>query len=46
MDVTRADRMYDRWGDAVERSLDWAREEEMIDGVVLQVPSWTWSTGA
>jgi len=27
MDVTRADRMYDRWGDAVERSLDWAREE-------------------
>ena len=22
----RADRMYDRWGDAVDRSLDWARE--------------------
>jgi len=27
MDAARADRMYDRWGDAVERSLDWAREE-------------------
>jgi len=23
----RADAMYDRWGEAVERSLDWAREE-------------------
>ncbi|SFS06721.1 glycerol kinase [Halomicrobium zhouii] len=27
MDAARADRLYDRWGDAVERSLDWAREE-------------------
>jgi glycerol kinase len=26
MDSTEADAMYDRWGDAVERSLDWARE--------------------
>jgi glycerol kinase len=24
----QADAMYDRWGDAVERSLDWAEEEE------------------
>jgi len=47
MDVTRADRMYDRWGDAVERSPRLgAGGGEMIDGVVLQVPSWTWSTGA
>jgi glycerol kinase len=28
MDASRADSMYDRWGDAVERSLDWAREED------------------
>ena len=27
MDRERADRMYGRWDDAVERSLDWAREE-------------------
>lgn len=27
MDEAQADRMYDRWDDAVERSLDWAREE-------------------
>jgi len=27
MDSEQADRQYDRWGDAVERSLDWAREE-------------------
>ncbi|GAB3416090.1 glycerol kinase GlpK [Haloparvum alkalitolerans] len=27
MDEAKADRMYDRWDDAVERSLDWAREE-------------------
>jgi glycerol kinase len=26
MDSDEADAMYDRWGDAVERSLDWARE--------------------
>jgi glycerol kinase len=26
MDSDTADVMYDRWGDAVERSLDWARE--------------------
>jgi glycerol kinase len=26
MDSDTADAMYDRWGDAVERSLDWARE--------------------
>jgi glycerol kinase len=28
MDPDEADAKYDRWGDAVERSLDWAREEE------------------
>jgi len=27
MDVSDADRMYGRWDDAVERSLDWAQEE-------------------
>ncbi|GAD52556.1 glycerol kinase [Halarchaeum acidiphilum MH1-52-1] len=27
MDAEEADRMYGRWDDAVERSLDWAREE-------------------
>jgi glycerol kinase len=27
MDTSEADRMYSRWDDAVERSLDWAREE-------------------
>ncbi|WP_459194051.1 glycerol kinase GlpK [Halosimplex sp. J119] len=27
MDASEADRMYGRWDDAVERSLDWAREE-------------------
>jgi glycerol kinase len=27
MDEDDADAMYDRWGDAVERSLDWAQEE-------------------
>ncbi|WP_058365457.1 glycerol kinase GlpK [Haloparvum sedimenti] len=27
MDEAKADKMYDRWDDAVERSLDWAREE-------------------
>ncbi|MFC7096521.1 glycerol kinase GlpK [Halobaculum marinum] len=27
MDADEADAMYDRWGDAVERSLDWAQEE-------------------
>jgi glycerol kinase len=27
MDPDRADRLYDRWDDAVERSLDWAQEE-------------------
>jgi glycerol kinase len=27
MDPAQADRMYSRWDDAVERSLDWAREE-------------------
>ncbi|MFB6120533.1 MAG: glycerol kinase GlpK [Halobacteriaceae archaeon] len=27
MDTEQADAMYDRWGDAVERSLDWARED-------------------
>jgi len=27
MDVSQADKMYDRWDDAVERSLDWAQEE-------------------
>ncbi|AGN02052.1 glycerol kinase [Salinarchaeum sp. Harcht-Bsk1] len=26
MDATEADRLYDRWEDAVERSLDWARD--------------------
>jgi len=26
MDVAEADRLYDRWEDAVERSLDWARD--------------------
>jgi len=26
MDPDRADRRYERWGEAVERSLDWARE--------------------
>jgi glycerol kinase len=26
MDASEADAMYDRWGDAVDRSLDWARE--------------------
>jgi hypothetical protein len=28
MDAQQADSMYDRWGDAVERSLDWARAED------------------
>ena len=27
MDGSDADRMYSRWDDAVERSLDWAQEE-------------------
>ena len=27
MDASEADKMYSRWDDAVERSLDWAREE-------------------
>jgi glycerol kinase len=27
MDGSEADQMYDRWDDAVERSLDWAQEE-------------------
>ncbi|MFC7020784.1 MULTISPECIES: glycerol kinase GlpK [Haloarcula] len=27
MDAAAADRMHDRWGEAVERSLDWANEE-------------------
>jgi glycerol kinase len=27
MDADDVDRMYDRWHDAVERSLDWAQEE-------------------
>ena len=27
MDTTQADKMYSRWDDAVERSLDWAQEE-------------------
>ena len=27
MDDSQADKMYDRWDDAVERSLDWAQEE-------------------
>jgi glycerol kinase len=27
MEPGQADKMYDRWGDAVERSLDWAQEE-------------------
>jgi glycerol kinase len=28
MDRAEADRLYDRWGDAVERARDWAREGE------------------
>ncbi|QLG29310.1 glycerol kinase GlpK [Halorarum halophilum] len=28
MDAERADRMYSRWDDAVERAKDWARDEE------------------
>jgi glycerol kinase len=28
MDAADADRLYGRWDDAVERSLDWAREED------------------
>jgi glycerol kinase len=28
MDESQADRMYSRWDDAVERSLDWAQDEE------------------
>ncbi len=27
MDPAEADKMYDRWDDAIERSLDWAQEE-------------------
>ncbi|WP_255149961.1 glycerol kinase GlpK [Halorarius halobius] len=28
MDPAEADRRYERWGEAVERSLDWARDDE------------------
>jgi glycerol kinase len=31
MQASRADRLYDRWDDAVERSRDWARDEDAED---------------